>query len=74
MRKDVKRKINKVANYSLSFSLVGTGVGLTSLVTPTHTVLAAKNHDGVCQVETKNGELVFQANGVDVITDVRFYQ
>lgn len=74
MRKDVKRKINKVANYSLAFSLVGTGVGLTTLVTPTHTVLAAKNHDGVCQVETKNGELVFQANGVDVITDVRFYQ
>ena len=74
MRKDVKRKINKVANYSLAFSLVGTGVGLTSLVTPTHTILAAKNHDGVCQVETKNGELVFQANGVDVITDVRFYQ
>lgn len=74
MRKDVKHKINKVANYSLAFSLVGTGVGLTSLVTPTHTVLAAKNHDGVCQVETKNGELVFQANGVDVTTTVRFYQ
>lgn len=74
MRKDVKRKVNKVANYSLAFSLVGTGVGLTSLVTPTHTVLAAKNHDGVCQVETKNGELVFQVNGVDVTTAVRFYQ
>lgn len=74
MRKDIKRKVNKVANYSLAFSLVGAGVGLNSLVTPTHTVLAAKNHDGVCQVETKNGELVFQANGVDVITDVRFYQ
>lgn len=74
MRKDVKHKINKVANCSLAFSLLGTGVGLTSLVTPTHTVLAAKNHDGVCQVETKNGELVFQANGVDVTTTVRFYQ
>lgn len=74
MRKDVKRKINKVANYSLAFSLVGTGVGLTSLVTPTHTVLAVKNHDGVCQVETKNGELVFQANGTNVTTTVRFYQ
>lgn len=74
MRKDVKRKINKVANYSLAFSLVGTGVGLTTLVTPTHTVLAAKNHDGVCQVETKNGELVFQANGTNVTTAVRFYQ
>ena len=74
MRKDIKRKVNKAANYFLAFSLVGTGVGLTTLVTPTHTVLAAKNHDGVCQVETKNGELVFQANGVDVITDVRFYQ
>lgn len=74
MRKDIKRKVNKVANYSLAFSLVGTGVGLTTLVTPTHTVLAAKNHDGVCQVETKNGELVFQANGTNVTTTVRFYQ
>ncbi len=74
MRKDVKRKINKVANYSLAFSLVGTGVGLTSLVTPTHTVLAAKNHDGVCQVETKNGELVFQDNGTNVTKNMRFYQ
>ena len=46
MRKDIKRKVNKVANYSLAFSLVGAGVGLNSLVTPTHTVLAAKNHDG----------------------------
>ena len=74
MRKDIKRKVNKVANYSLAFSLVETGVGLTTVVTPTHTVLAAKNHDGVCQVETKNGELVFQVNGVDVTTAVRFYQ
>ena len=74
MRKDVKRKVNKVANYSLAFSLVGTGVGLTSLVVPKHTVLAAKNHDGVCQVETKNGELVFQATGKNMTTTVRFYQ
>ena len=74
MSKDIKRKVNKVANYSLAFSLVGTGVGLTTLVTPTHTVLAAKNHDGVCQVETKNGELVFQANRTNVTTAVRFYQ
>ena len=74
MRKDVKRKINKVANYSLAFSLVGTGVGLTTSVIPTHKVLAAKNHDGGCQVETKNGEVVFQVNGVDVTTAVRFYQ
>ena len=69
-----KNKLSKVVNCSLALSLVGTGIGLTSLVTPTNTVLAAKNHDGVCLVETKNGELVFQANGVDVITDVRFYQ
>lgn len=74
MRKDIKRKVNKVANYSLAFSLVGTGVGLSSLVVPKHTVLAVKNHDGVCQVETKNGELVFQANGTNVTTAVRFYQ
>lgn len=55
-----RNKLSKVMNYSLALSLVGTGVGLTSLVTPTHTVLAAKNHDGVCQVETKNGELCFR--------------
>lgn len=66
--------LSKVINYSLALSLVSTGVGLTSLVVPKHTVLAAKNHDGVCQVETKNGELVFQANGIDVTTTVRFYQ
>lgn len=69
-----KNKLNKIVNCSLVLSLVGSGVGLTSLVTPTHTVLAAKNHDGVCQVETKNGELVFQANGTNVTTTVRFYQ
>lgn len=76
MRKDVKRKINKLTNYSLAFSLVGTGVGggLTSLVTPTHTVLAVKNHDGVCEIETKSGELVFQANGTNVTKNMRFYQ
>ena len=66
--------LSKVINYSLALSLVSTGVSLTSLVTPTHTILAAKNHDGVCQVETKNGEVVFQVNGVDVTTAVRFYQ
>lgn len=66
--------LSKVINYSLALSLVSTGVSLTSLLTPTNTILAAKNHDGVCQVETKNGELVFQANGVDVTKNVRFYQ
>lgn len=69
-----KNKLSKVVNYSLALSLVGTGVGLTSLVVPKHTVLAAKNHDGVCQVETKNGELVFQANGTNVNKNGRFYQ
>lgn len=69
-----KNKLSKVVNYSLALSLVGTGIGLTSLVAPTHTVLAAKNHDGVCQVETKNGELVFQANGTNVTKNMRFYQ
>ena len=63
-----KNKLNKIVNCSLVLSLVGTGVGLTSLVTPTHTVLAVKNHDGVCQVETKNGELVFQATGKNITT------
>ena len=69
-----KNKLNKIVNCSLVLSLVGTGVGVTSLLTPTNTVLAAKNHDGVCQVETKNGELVFQATGKNVTTAVRFYQ
>ena len=69
-----KNKLNKIVNCSLVLSLVGTGVGVTSLLTPTHTVLAAKNHDGVCQVETKNGELVFQANGTNVTKNMRFYQ
>lgn len=69
-----KNKVSKVVNCSLALSLVGTGIGVTSLLTPTNTVLAAKNHDGVCQVETKNGELVFQANGTNVTTTVRFYQ
>lgn len=69
-----KNKLNKIVNCSLVLSLVGTGVGLTSLVTPTHTVLAVKNHDGICQVETKNGELVFQANGTNVTKNMRFYQ
>lgn len=69
-----KNKLSKVVNYSLALSLVGTGVGLSSLVVPKHTVLAAKNHDGVCQVETKNGELIFQANGTNVTKNMRFYQ
>ena len=69
-----KNKLSKVVNYSLALSLVGTGVSLTSLVVPKHTVLAAKNHDGVCQVETKTGELVFQANGTNVTKNMRFYQ
>ena len=69
-----KNKLSKVVNCSLALSLVGTGVGLTSVVTSTHTVLAAKNYDGVCQVETKTGELVFQANGTNVTKNVRFYQ
>ena len=69
-----RNKLSKVMNYSLALSLVGTGVGLTTLVTPTHTVLAAKNHDGVCQVETKTGEVVFQANGTDTTKNMRFYQ
>lgn len=69
-----KNKLNKIVNCSLVLSLVGSGVGITSLVVPTNTVLAAKNHDGVCQVETKNGELVFQANGTNVTKNMRFYQ
>ena len=69
-----KNKVSKVVNCSLALSLVGTGVGVTSLLTPTNTVLAAKNHDGVCQVETKNGELVFQASGTNVTKNMRFYQ
>lgn len=69
-----KNKLSKVVNCSLALSLVGTGISVTSLVVPKHTVLAAKNHDGVCQVETKTGELVFQANGTNVTKNMRFYQ
>ena len=68
MRKDLKRKANKVANYSLALSLVGTSVGVTSLVAPTHMVLAVKNHEGVCQVETKTGEITFNAQSTTVET------
>ena len=63
-----KNKLSKVVNCSLALSLVSTGVSLTSLLTPTNTVLAAKNHDGVCQVETKNGELTFNAQSTTVET------
>ena len=63
-----KNKVSKVVNCSLALSLVGTGIGVTSLLTPTNTVLAAKNHDGVCQVETKNGELTFNAQSTTVET------
>lgn len=69
-----RNRLSKVINYSLALSLVSTGVSLTSLLTPTNTVLAVKNHDGVCQVETKNGELVFQATGKNITTTMRFYQ
>lgn len=69
-----KNKLSKVVNCSLALGLVGSGVGVTSLVVPTNTILAAKNHDGVCQVETKTGEVVFQANGTDVNKNVMFYQ
>lgn len=69
-----KNKLNKIVNCSLVLSLVGTGVGVTSLLTPTNTVLAVKNHDGVCQVETKNGDIIFQSNGTDVNKNVMFYQ
>ena len=65
-----RNKLSKVMNYSLALSLIGS----TSLVTPKHTVLAAKNHDGVCEIETKSGELVFQANGTNVTKNMRFYQ
>ena len=69
-----KNKLSKVVNYSLALSLIGSGVGVTSLVVPTNAVLAAKNHDGVCQVETKTGEIVFQASGTNVTKNMRFYQ
>ena len=55
--------LSKVINYSLALSLVSTGVSLTSLVVPKHTVLAAKNHDGICQVETKMGSWYFRLMG-----------
>ena len=48
-------------------TLLGNNISL-DLVNGSKVALAAKNHDGVCQVETKTGELVFQATGKNITT------
>ena len=54
-----------VALATLTMTLLGSNINL-GLLGEHNLVLAAKNHDGVCQVETKSGELVFKANGKDI--------
>ena len=54
---------------------IGAGVGIlsTSIVPTylqtTHFAQAAKNKDGVCEIETKSGEFTFNANGTEISTE-----
>ena len=64
------RKIMKKAKKSL---LVLTSLGMTSGVyvnelSQLNVVYAAKNHDGICEIETKSGEFSFNANGKEITT------
>ena len=56
----VKITKRNAALATLTMALMGSNASL-GLLGDTNLVLAAKNHDGVCQVETKNGELKFKA-------------
>ena len=64
------RKIMKKAKKSL---LVLTSLGMASGVyvnelSQLNVVYAAKNHDGICEIETKSGEFSFNANGKERTT------
>ena len=64
------RKIMKKAKKSL---LVLTSLGMASGVyvnelSQLNVVYAAKNHDGICEIETKSGEFSFNANGKEITT------
>ena len=56
----VKISKRNVALATLTMALMGSNASL-GLLGNTNIVLATKNHDGVCQVETKTGELTFNA-------------
>ena len=56
----VKISKRNAALATLTMALMGSNASL-GLLGNTNIVLAAKNHDGVCQVETKTGELTFNA-------------
>ena len=56
----VKITKRNAALATLTMALMGSNASL-GLLGDTNLVLAAKNHDGVCQVETKIGELKFNA-------------
>ena len=56
----VKITKRNAALATLTMALMGSNASL-GLLGNTNLVLAAKNHDGVCQVETKTGELKFKA-------------
>jgi len=67
MGKISKGSVGKVAVLTVVATLLGNNISL-DLVNGSKVALAAKNHDGVCQVETKTGELVFQATGKNITT------
>ena len=55
-------KINKKKVIVLTCGALGSIVGSGS------NVFAAQNHEGICQIETKNGEVTFNASGKDITT------
>ena len=67
MGKISKGSVGKVAVLTVVATLLGNNISL-DVVNGSKVALAAKNHDGVCQVETKTGELVFQATGKNITT------
>ena len=54
-------KLKKNLGYVAVFS------GLSAVILPSN-VYAAKNHEGVCEIETKNGEFSFNASGKERTT------
>ena len=51
MNRKVKKRINKFASFTLATTLVGAGLVNVVLV-PQNYTLAAKNADGVCEMES----------------------
>lgn len=50
MNKRVKKRINKFASFTLATTLVGAGL-MNVVLVPQNYTLAAKNADGVCEVD-----------------------